>query len=88
MTDTTKAALLLSALFLAACEPTEEQKQRVQDALPKGCKLFDLGKYGPIDRLVVVKCDGFSTVSASISDTEQQGKYSVTRQYLAVEVSP
>lgn len=43
------------ALALAGCfEPTPEQIQNVNENLPEGCTLHDLGRYGQIDNLVVV----------------------------------
>jgi hypothetical protein len=48
--------LAASLLLLAACETEEEQRGRIEKALPKGCRMVDLGSYKSIDHLVMIDC--------------------------------
>lgn len=53
--------LMIAALALAACEPSEQEKERVRRELPAGCTVKDLGAYGEARSLMVVVCDGRPT---------------------------
>lgn len=72
-----KIVLAMAALTaLAACEPTEEQKQNLKKALPEGCVAHDIGRYGEINRLVIIECNGRKVSAAYSSDTRSSGKTS------------
>jgi hypothetical protein len=58
--------MVLSFACLAGCETSEEEKNRVEEALPEGCVLIDLGQYGNIDALVMITCEGRKTTSVNI----------------------
>lgn len=74
-----KLILAATALvLLAACQPTEEEKQNLKKALPEGCVAHDVGSYGSIDQLIIIECTG-RKVTASYSYMHQQnGKTSET----------
>lgn len=73
----------LAALFLAACEPTAEQVDRVRQALPEGCRLHHLGAYGDIRNLVVVLCDGREATTAN--QVEKRGKGSAQTTSITID---
>ena len=50
-----------ATVILCACEPTAEEQEKVQRVLPAGCSIHDLGSYGAVNHLVVVRCDGKPT---------------------------
>lgn len=66
--------VVLAALSLAACEPTEKQKARVRGALPPECSLVDLGSYGDVDDLVVVTCGGRQARTLHYRYSRPQGR--------------
>ena len=57
-----------------ANQPSTSEIMNIKQALPAGCEFKDLGSYGDINHVVMVRCEG-KTVSA-ISHREQDGKYS------------
>jgi hypothetical protein len=72
-----KIAMACAALLiLAACEPTEEEKQNLKKSLPEGCVAHDIGKYGEINRLVIIECTGKNVTATYSSDTRSNGKTS------------
>ena len=72
-----KFMLAAAALIvLAACKPTEEEKQNLEKALPEGCVAHDIGKYGEINRLVIIECTGRNVTATYSSDTRSNGKTS------------
>ena len=78
-----KFSILAVGLLLAACDPTPEQQAAVRSGMPAGCSIRNLGRYGDIDNLVVVFCDGRR---ASITQyTEQHGKTHNLQTTLVVE---
>lgn len=78
----TRAACVAVLLLLGACGPTENQKKAVQQSLPRGCSVLNLGQYGSINNLVVVICDGRPTTSTNYR--ENRGKYSAQQAALWV----
>jgi hypothetical protein len=62
--------VLLSVLLLAGCDPTPEDKARVNEKLPAGCVLSDLGPYGDIHRVLVVACTGRIASVTGYTETE------------------
>ena len=77
------AAALLLVAFVAGCKPTAEEMNRVQGALPEGCTIIDLGKYGEIDRLVMIRCAGYDTVSTNTVESRRTGKTTTSYQSVA-----
>jgi hypothetical protein len=74
--------LAIAALtVLAACKPTEEEKQKLEKALPPGCVAHDIGKYGSINQLVIIECSGRNVTAAYSSDSRTTGK--TTTKYQA-----
>lgn len=68
------AVLIFAALFLAACDPTQAEIEKVRAAMPPGCTLTDVGDYGGVRHLVIVRCDGRRTSTQSYQ--QQSGKTS------------
>jgi len=67
-------------LCLAGCgEPTAEQVQYMNQHLPAGCTIQDLGSYGYVEDVVVVKCNGkdVATTSYEIRHAKTHSNYSV-----------
>ncbi len=77
-----RLASILGILILSGCDdsPTPGEKALVEAKLPPGCELIDLGEYGEIDRLVIVRCQAADTVSTTEADIRQVGK--TTQLYL------
>lgn len=74
-----KYLILASLLFLAACDdPTPEEKEKLKNALPEGCEMIDVGEYGSIDSLIIVKCDGRNVVATYGYKHQSNGKSSET----------
>lgn len=69
-----------TAMMLAACEPTEEQKAKLKGALPDGCVVHDIGSYGEIDNLIIVECSGHTVTSSYSYLHQQNGKASEVDQ--------
>lgn len=62
-----KFLLMLPLLvLLAACEPTEEEKFRLKNALPDGCEVISVGEYGSIRELIIVTCPNRNVTTTSI----------------------
>ncbi len=57
------AVVFFLGLLLAACDPTPEEIAKVRAALPPGCTVNDLGGYGEVRHLVVVRRDGRRTTT-------------------------
>ena len=70
-----KCVVFISVLFLAACEPTEEQQKNLKEALPPGCEIVYNDRYGDINSLLVITCDKNDTVQ--IFTNTNQGKVQV-----------
>lgn len=68
----------IALLSLAACDPTEEEKNNVRNKLPSGCYLTDLGTYGEIRRLIVVTCDNRKTTTANYIVPSGKSSYQLT----------
>lgn len=68
----------LSLLLLAACEPTEEQKTKLKNALPKGCVAHEIGSYGSIDQLIIIECTGREVTAAYTYMRQSNGKTTET----------
>lgn len=82
-----KFALIgLALLTLTACNEEERAKElkAIQQSLPKGCAIMDLGRYGEIDNVLAVYCEGQSTVSLNQSHTEIVGKVAHTRANVTI----
>jgi hypothetical protein len=62
----------LAGIALAACEPTPEQKLKLERSLPPGCAIHDVGEYGPVRHLVIVECQGRR--SLTLHHNENRGK--------------
>ena len=78
-----KLALVL-VLFLSACvEPTPEEKENLDKALPEGCAVVYDDRWGSIQQMVVITCDG-KTVT-SINAKTPQGKTSYTHAVVVIE---
>lgn len=61
-----KFLLMLPLLvLLAACEPTEEEKFRLKNALPEGCEVTSVGRYGSIKELIIVTCPNRNVTTTS-----------------------
>lgn len=74
-----KFMLAAAALVvLAACKPTEEEKQNLQKALPEGCVAHEVGSYGSIDQLLIIECTGRHVTSTYSYMHQQHGKTSET----------
>ncbi len=65
--------LTASLLLLAACETEEEQRGRIEKALPEGCHMIDLGSYRTIDHLVMIDCPTGYTMNGM--ERRWTGKY-------------
>lgn len=64
------AAAAALYLGLAACnEVTEEQKTTIANRLPAGCQLRDLGSFADVNHVIMVRCEGKPTETASHGDT-------------------
>lgn len=75
-----KKILIIGLLFLAACKPTEEEKQNLMNALPEGCVVNDIGSYGSIDNLIIITCDGRQVEATHTRMLQQNGRSSETDQ--------
>lgn len=88
MTKTIPLVALIAtlAVALAGCsgEPTPEERQKAADILPSDCRVYEVGAYGNIKNLVVVRCDGNPTTSANLAWSQQSGKITTTVQATAV----
>ena len=72
------AILGLALVALASCKPTEEQKQRLNETLPDGCVVHDIGSYGSINRMVIVVCDGRNVTSTATTESRSNGRTTST----------
>ena len=50
------AAIVVFAAFTGRFEPDADQRRRIEQELPAGCALIDLGRYQSIDHLVIIDC--------------------------------
>lgn len=74
-----KIVLACAALLvLAACEPTEEERRNLKNALPDGCVAHEVGSYGSIDQLLIIECTGRHVTSNYSYMHQQHGKTSET----------
>lgn len=78
------AAILCAALFLAGCETKEDQGARINQALPSGCSIKSLGKYGGVDDVVVVFCNSRTTTTTNYTESHSAGKFRRTEQKVSV----
>lgn len=78
----------LAALLLAGCGPEskEEQGARIKSSLPSGCEIKSLGRYGGIDDLIVVFCDGQRTTSVNYTESHYAGKTRRTEQMVILQL--
>ncbi|MCW2194977.1 hypothetical protein AB7M45_007750 [Bradyrhizobium elkanii] len=74
------------ALLLSGCNPSAEQRARVNSQLPPGCTIRELGTFGSIENLVAVICDGRSTKALNFTETHSTGKVTVTKQMAVLQV--
>lgn len=84
-----KAILIaLAALALASCSDEERagQRLRIQQELPAGCEIRDLGSYANVPRVVAVICDGRSASATHTTWTEMAGKTAVSRSTLTIVI--
>lgn len=58
--------------------PTQEERQNLERALPKGCVAHDIGSYGRIDNLIVIECEDRTVTTSYTYMHEQHGKTSET----------
>ena len=79
-------AAIGTALLLSACEPTADERAKLSNALPAGCDVYEVGSYGDIKSLVIVKCEGKTTTTANGSWTQSHGKTSSTYQFASVVI--
>lgn len=70
-----KLIAIAALLGLAACGPTPEERRAVQEQLPEGCTIHDLGEYGRYSHLTAIICNGRPTTSLNFR--RPQGKNSV-----------
>ena len=82
------AAALSTVLVLAACEPTEEEKGKLKNALPDGCVAHDIGSYGTIDNLIIIECEGRRVTTTYSHMYQQNGKVSETDRTAVFVISP
>lgn len=75
-----------AALLLTGCNPSPEQRARVNSQLPPGCTIRELGTFGSIENLVAVICDGRSTKALNFTETHIAGKVIVTKQMAVLQV--
>lgn len=47
----------------SAAEMKEQRELELQEKLPAGCKVTDLGSFGEIDRMVAIQCSGNTVVT-------------------------
>lgn len=73
-----KKIAVIGLLLLAACKPTEEEKQNLMNALPDGCVANDIGSYGSIDNLIIVICEGRRVEATHTRMHRSSGKSSET----------
>lgn len=79
-------ALIPVVLVLAACDPTPEERAKLDSVLPEGCKVYEVGSFGDIKSLVIVKCKGEDVTTANGVWNQQSGKVTVTHQFASVSV--
>jgi hypothetical protein len=69
-------AVLAIVIALTGCKvDPERDAERVKASLPEGCTIFDLGPYGEIESLIMIKCDGRDTVSTNTHDAQSDGRW-------------
>jgi hypothetical protein len=74
-----KRMFAVMLLALASCDdPRPEQRARFESALPEGCEIIDLGRYGSIDEMVAIVCDGRQTVTTETRNVRSSGKVTTT----------
>ena len=49
-------AIAIFAALTSRFEPEADQRRRIEQELPAGCALIDLGRYQSIDHLVIIDC--------------------------------
>lgn len=79
-----RGGLLFVAVLLSGCHDEAEEQARVKAALPAGCELQDLGRYGRARSVFVVTCDGQTT--RSTNSVQSSGK--TTSQELQIQIEP
>ena len=72
------ALATVALLILTACQPTDEEKQNLKNALPEGCVAHEVGSYGSIDQLLIIECTGRHVTSTYSYMHQQHGKTSET----------
>ena len=79
--------LVVCGLGLSGCnEPTADQIARARSVLPTDCQIFDIGAYGGVSDLIVVRCDHATTTSLS-GVSRSNGKTTTHYTYGAVQDS-
>lgn len=78
--------LIPVVLVLAACEPTPEERAKLNSVLPEGCKVYEVGSFGDIESLIIVKCKGEDVTTANGVWNQQSGKVTVTKQFASVVI--
>lgn len=84
----TTMMMVIASLVLAGCESAEQiqdAKDRIQNKLPKGCVMTDLGRYRNLERLVVIQCPARTTTTNAVW-TVSNGKITATYAFAAVTV--
>jgi hypothetical protein len=64
-----KKLIVIATLALAGCneESRAYELDKINDRLPKGCAVADVGGYANISHVLVVVCDGAKTISTNTS---------------------
>lgn len=70
------AIILGGAIYLdnQSSIPTQEEINNLNQALPEGCVVHDVGSYGKIDRLLIVECENSKVTSTFGYMQQQNGK--------------
>lgn len=68
--------MLVSVVALTACKTKEEERVIVNSLLPDDCEMIELGSFGEIDELVVIRCGDQTTTN--IAEIQPVGKTVVT----------
>lgn len=62
------------AMYVWSADRDEENLLNVKANIPEGCTLHDLGAYPDLRRLIIVTCNGQTTVSTNYSWPMSKGR--------------
>lgn len=63
-----------------------KQRDYIEHQLPEGCVFYDLGGFGEIDQVVMVRCEDRITTSTIGLDVKKPGKSTVREHTVVIDI--